>query len=59
MVTETSNEVPFHYVSAHDGTSDGPERKSLKVFPDARRATQGEDESESELQLVCGRAADT
>lgn len=54
-----TDEVRFHYVSAHNGTSDGPERKLLRAFLDARRATLSEDESESELQLVCGRAADT
>ncbi len=49
----------FHYVSAHNGTSDDRESKSLRLFLDARRAALGEDESESELQLVCGRAADS
>ncbi|KAI0000793.1 armadillo-type protein [Russula compacta] len=32
----------YTYVSAHDGTFDGPESKSLRTFLDARRATSGE-----------------
>jgi hypothetical protein len=30
------------YVSAHNGTFDGPEKNSLKTFLDARRDTPGE-----------------
>ena len=30
------------YVSAHDGTFDGPEKTSLRMFFDARRVTPGE-----------------
>jgi len=32
------------YVSAHNGTFDGPEKDSLKTFFDARWVTQGEGE---------------
>ena len=32
------------YVSAHDGTFDGPEKDTLRTFLDARRATPGESE---------------
>jgi hypothetical protein len=54
-----TDEIRFHIVSATNGISHGLERKSLRAFLDAKRATLGKDESESELQLVCGRAADT
>ena len=32
------------YVSAHNGTFDGPEKTSLRTFFDARRVTLGEGE---------------
>ena len=44
---------------ATNGASNGRERKSLRDFLDAKRATLDEVESEGELHLMCGRDADT
>jgi hypothetical protein len=53
-----TGEMRFHFVSATNGASNGRERKSLRAFLYAKRATLGEGESESELELGCGRAGD-
>ena len=43
------------YVSAHNGTFDDPEKKSLRAFLDSRRLTAGEGElglGADELQVL-------
>jgi len=34
----------YTYISAHDGTFDGPEKVSLRAFLESREASGGQDE---------------